>query len=91
MIKYRPHRAYLDDAMAEMKTFNTLDEMFEYIVQDWHGYLSKEDLSVTDNLGKDQRIDWEETRYVCTKKVGSEMYETPQCIGMCSIELKVGL
>lgn len=86
MIKYRPHKGLLTDAMAEMKTFNTLDEMFEHIVQDWYGYLTAEDLSVTDNLGNDKRIDWEETRYVCTRRIGSEMYETPQCIGMCSIE-----
>lgn len=86
MIKYRPHRGFLSDAMAEMKTFNTLDEMFEHIVQDWCGYLTTEDLSVTDNLGKDKRIDWEETRYVCTRRIGSESYATPMCIGMCSIE-----
>ena len=86
MIKYRPHRGLLTDAMAEMKTFDTIDEMFAFIVQDWSGCFNKEDLSISDNIGKDNRIDWKETRYVCTKRVCSEFYETPQCIGMCSIE-----
>lgn len=86
MIKYRPHRRLLDEAMAEMKTFDTIDEMFTFVVQDWSGCLSKEDLSISDNIGKDSRIDWNETRYVCTKRVGSKIFDIPQCIGMCSIE-----
>lgn len=86
MIKYRPHRGLLDDAMAEMKTFNTLDEMFEYIVQDCYGYLCKEDLSVSEDFGKDSRIDWKETRHVCTSRFGAAVYNVPICIGMCSIE-----
>lgn len=86
MIKYRPHRRFLDEAMAEMKTFDTIDEMFTFVVQDWSGCLSKEDLSISDDIGKDRRIDWKETRYVCTKRIGSDFFDTPQCIGMCSIE-----
>lgn len=86
MVKYRPHKGLLADAMAEMKTFNTVDEMLEYIASKYSDYLSKEDLSISDDLGKDHRIDWKETRYVCTKRFGSESYATPMCIGMCSIE-----
>ena len=41
MIKYRPHRGLLTDAMAEMKTFDTIDEMFAFIVQDWSGCFVK--------------------------------------------------
>lgn len=85
-VKYRPHRGLLADAMAEMKTFNTVDEMLEYIASKYSDYLSKEDLSISDDLGKDHRIDWKETRHVCTKHFGSESYATPMCIGMCSIE-----
>lgn len=86
MIKYRPHRGLLADAMAEMKTFETLDEMFEHIASECSNYLCKEDLSISKDWGKDKRIDWKETRYVCTKRFGSEVYEIPQCIGFCSIE-----
>ena len=86
MIKYRPHRFLLDESMDEMRIFNTIDEMFEFIVKDWSGCFDKGDLSISEDFGKDNRIDWKETRHVCTKRVCSEMYEIPQCIGMCSIE-----
>ena len=85
-VKYRQHRGLLADAMAEMKTFDTVDEMLDYIASRYSDYLSKEDLSVSDDLGKDHRIDWKETRYVCTKRFGAESYATPMCIGMCSFE-----
>ena len=85
-VKYRPHRGLLDDAMAEMKTFDTVDEMLDYIVSRYSDYLSKEDLSVSDDLGKDNRIDWAETRHICTKRKKKKKYDVPQCIGMCSFE-----
>lgn len=86
MVKYRPHRGMLDDAMSEAKTFDSLAEMYEYIANNSSGLFSIEDLSVTSDLGKDPRIDWKETRYVCARKFGSEIFDSPQCIGMCSIE-----
>ena len=85
-VKFRPHRGLLADSMADMRVFGSIDEMFEFIAHDLSGYLTKEDLSVSDDLGKDQRIDWKETRYVLTKRFGSESFKIPQCIGMCSIE-----
>jgi hypothetical protein len=77
--------------MAEQKEFETIDEMYNYVVDSWNclgfGILFlKENLSITDDLGKDERINWKETRYVCTDCMGEDSYETPQCIGMCSIE-----
>ncbi len=86
MVKYRPHRGMLDDAMSEAKTFDSLAEMYEYIANNSSGLFGIEDLSVTSDLGKDPRIDWKETRYVCIRKYGSEIFDFPQCIGMCSIE-----
>ena len=90
MIKYRPHRAHLDESMELAKEFASLDQMYDYVVKEWNAIennlFDKSDLSVTDNLGKDDRIDWKETRYVCTQRIGNDIYETPQCIGMCSIE-----
>lgn len=35
---------------------------------------------------KQIRINWKETRYVCTKRFGGDKYDTPQCIGMCCME-----
>lgn len=90
MIKYRPHKGHLDESMELAKTFDTLDQMYDYIVQDWNAIennlFDKSDLSVSNESYKDDRIDWKETRYVCTRRIGDEIYDTPQCIGMCSIE-----
>ena len=88
MIKYRPNRGSLDEAMAEEITFDSLDEMYNYIVLDWDSgkLFTKDDLIVSENLGKDERIDWKECRNICTKRMGEKVYDIPQCIGMCSIE-----
>ena len=87
MFKYRPHRGALEDAMKESQEFITMDQMFDYIVRsDPFHALRKEDLSITENLGKDDRIDWSETRNVLTKRYGKDVYDTPQAIGWCSME-----
>lgn len=86
MVKYRPHKGLLDDAMAEMKTFSSANEMLDFVANQYSDYLSKEDLSIGEDLGRDQRIGWAETRYVCTRRFGGDHYEIPQCIGMCSFE-----
>lgn len=91
MVKYRPHAMgiTIDEAMEKERTFATVDEMFETLVKEMRPYgnaFSKEDLSVSKDYGKDNRIDWKETRYVCTKRMGKVIYDTPQCIGYCSYE-----
>lgn len=86
MIKFRPHRGSLAEAMNEMKIFDSKEDMFNTIVINWDGFISYEDLSISEDYGKDNRIDWKETRYVCTKRIGNETYDMPQFIGMCSIE-----
>ena len=60
--------------------------MFNSIVTDLEGFISYEDLSISEDPRKDNRVDWKETRYVYTKRIGNEVYDTPQCIRMCSIE-----
>lgn len=88
MIIYRPHRGSLADAMAEVKEFNNKQEMKEYIVEQWDGYISIEDIVIDNNPINDDRIGWEDTRYVCIKKLGEDdymkKYGHPQCIGMCA-------
>lgn len=89
MIKYRPHMGTLDDAMKEVKEFSTLDDMYIYIVASWQGFgqfFSEKDVCVSDSLGSDERVGWKDCRYVCTRRMGEEVYDTPQCIGICSIE-----
>lgn len=91
MIKYRPHKGLLDEAMKETKSFDTVNEMYEHILSDWNNQgfgelFAKDDLSIGEDFGADERIGWKETRYICTKRMRDEVYDTPQCIGMCSIE-----
>lgn len=57
MIKYRPHRGLLANSMAEIKTFNSIDLMFSYVAEELSEYLCKEDLSISENFGKDYRIE----------------------------------
>ena len=89
MYIYRPHRGLLADAMKESKEFNTKEEMFNYIVETQGNFLGQrcfgvEDLIIKDNPVVDHRIGWLDTRYVCTKRWGDEVYAVPQCIGMCA-------
>ena len=93
MIKYRPHRGTLDKSMKEYREFDTVDDMKEFIADDWNskwGHLiDEEDIVIGESLGSDERIGWKSTRYVCTKRMGDEdyieLYGVPQCIGMCDI------
>ena len=78
--------------MALQQEFQSIEEMFKYIEDESYSSLlgmrlyKAEDLSIGESLGKDDRIDWKETRYILTKRCGMTIYITPQCIGMCSIE-----
>lgn len=91
-IKCRPHRGSLEESMALQKEFQSIEEMFKYIESESYASFAgmrlykAEDLSIGESLGKDDRIDWKETRYILTKRCGMITYDTPQCIGMCSIE-----
>lgn len=91
IIRFRPHRGLLADSMREAVLFRDEEEMFKYICDVWNNserriMFRPEDLSIGENLGKDSRINWTETRYVCTKRMGDTVFDTPQCIGMCSFE-----
>lgn len=43
-----------------------------------------------ENPYEDNRIDWNDTMYVCVKRYGNEdyikQYGAPQCIGMCATD-----
>ena len=47
MVKYRPHRGALCDAMAEMRIFDSVEDMFHYIVEDWKAYGNPSDMPVS--------------------------------------------
>ncbi len=88
MIIYRPRRGGLREAMKEARIFNSEREMFEYIVKQWDGLISIEDLSISEPLGDDERIGWKDYRYVLTNRCGDrdyiKLYGCAQCIGMCA-------
>ena len=88
IVKYRPQRSTRNDSMNEMKIFASTKKMLDGIVKEWNGLISFDDLIIGNNTGKDNRIDWQETRYICTKRIGKDVYDIPQCIGICSIEGK---
>jgi len=90
MLIYRPHRGSLAEAMVEAKTFNSFDEIKEYVANKWNsvwGYniLNQNDIVLDKESHNDDRIGWKDVRYLCTKKLGDEdyikEYGHPQCIG----------
>jgi hypothetical protein len=90
MIIYRPHRGSLCDAMEEAKEFNNLQEMKEYIVEQWNNKFSLDDIVIESQAINDEHIGWKDSRSVCIKKLGKEdyikKYKYPQCIGTCATD-----
>lgn len=84
-VLYRPQRATLDEAMAELKEFGSLKECLEWIVKDADGLLTMNRLFIA-YYGYDERIDWE-TYIVCD---GSEdvckQYGSPQGWGFLTFK-----
>lgn len=100
MIIFRPHRGTLDESMAKAKEFDNVEEMKEYIVKLWHeSWHGSEELFTVDDIVineesavNDDRIGWEDSMYVCVKRMGEtdymKKYGIPQCIGMCATKYK---
>lgn len=88
MIKYRPQREYIDEAMTEARTFESLDAMKMFILDHWRKIIpdpfSLDDIVIGQIVGDDKRIGWKNVRHVCVKRLGKEVYYiNPQCIGWC--------
>lgn len=89
---FRPHRFELTNAMKEVKEFETKQEMFEYIRDEWSKDWHKPMFDVSDIVMNedykinDDRIGWKDTMYVCIKRCGDQEYEHPACIGMCATD-----
>lgn len=98
MIIFRPHRGTLADALAEVKEFNSVEAMKEYILKDWTDWFAKfgredkpfqlEDIIIDEQSIDDERCGWHDCRYVCLKRLGKEIYNVPQCVGMCATDYK---
>lgn len=88
MVKYRPNKGILIESTKDEMEFDTIDQMYNYLLEYWNYWDSmfdRSDLFVTKDYGKDDRSDWEELRYVCTNRFLNK-YDIPKCIGYCSIE-----
>ena len=90
MLIYRPHRSSLAEAMAEAKTFNSFDEIKEYVSNKWNSVwgqniLNPNDIVLDEESHDDDRIEWKDVHYLCATKIGNEdyikEYGCPQCIG----------
>ena len=88
-IIFRPQRYTLDEAMAEAKEFNSVEEMKKYVVE-LHSVVKGPKFSIDDvvidedSVVNDGRNGWQDTMYVCVKRYGNKVYDVPQCIGMCA-------
>ena len=89
MLIYRPHRSSLAEAMKKARTFNSFEDIKNYVANEWNnlwGYqiLNPDDIVLGEEF-HDDRIGWEDVHYLCAKKIGHEdymeEYGCPQCIG----------
>ena len=87
------YKGSLDESMKEAREFDTFEEMINFIVKDWNKiwgvkWFTAEDVVIDEHIINDERIGWEDTRYVCVKRMGDEdymkLYSDPQSIGMCA-------
>lgn len=89
MVIYRPHTGSLSESMRKAKTFESFDDMKEWIAKEWAETCGTElfkakDIVISEKSVDDNRVGWLDTRYVCIKRIGKEVFKIPQCIGMCA-------
>lgn len=88
MIIYRPHKGSLANSIKLAEEFNDEQEMKEYIVKQHNNAFNIEDIVIEDKTYSDSRIAWEDTRDICIKRCGKDVFIHPQCIGMCATKYK---
>lgn len=101
MIIFRPHRGSLADSLEEAREFDTVGEMKKYIVDDWKKHFDLiglksepfglDDIVIDEESVDDDRCGWHDCRYVCIKRLGKEIYDIPQCVGMCATDYEKGI
>lgn len=91
-ILYRPQRSTLDEAMAEVKEFPSVDDMFKYLVEehsiDGKRAFEKDEIYISD-YGYDNRIKWKTYLISVTRYFGknyAQKYHYPQAIGYCTFK-----
>lgn len=97
-ILYRDHRGALDEAMKTIREYRTIDDLKVGITEAYNklrpdlGFrgdaFSVDDISISDDLGPDDRIAWPNTHYVCIRRMGDDdfvaKYGSPRAIGFCT-------
>ena len=80
MLIYRPHRSSLAEAMKEAKTFNSFEDIKNYVANEWNnlwGYqiLNPDNIVLDEESHDDDRIGWKDVHYLCVKKIGYVWYK----------------
>lgn len=97
-ILYRDHRGTLDEAMKTIREYRTIDDLKVGITEAYNklhhdlGFrgdaFSVDDISISDDLGPDDRIAWPNTHYVYIRRMGDDdfvaKYGSPRAIGFCT-------
>ena len=89
MIIARLHRGGLAESLATQKTFENINSMKKWFVEQYNKSFSVDDIIIDEESFYDNRIGWN-VNYVCTKKYNNEdyiqKYGNPKCIGMCDLK-----
>lgn len=89
MIIARLHRGSLTESLATQTTFDNINDMKKWFVNQYNNAFSVDDVIIEEESFYDNRTKWN-TNYVCTKKINDkdyiQKYGSPQCIGMCDLE-----
>ena len=91
MIIFRPHRmgADIGETMAEAQIFTDKAAMIAHLVEGHCGLFEAEDISFGEpSPDTREGVQWEDSTYVLTRRLGEQVYDTPQCIGMCATKFK---
>ncbi len=89
MLKYKPIKS-IGAASEAVQEFTNLEEMMSYVydyynvIQGSYNLFSREDFIIHGYKGDDSSTGWKNTFGVCIRRCGDELYDEPQCIGICS-------
>lgn len=88
MVAFMPHYfgETIYDRIDDFKEFETIEEMQEYLCNFWNinNELTKDNIVLGDKSYEDERLNWEDTRYVCLKR-GNKVIRV---IGYCATKYK---
>lgn len=92
MIRYRSNLTQLKYALRDEHTFETMDDLLQYIYERWGRVVTfmgaadpfrPEEILISDVQGDDPVLGYRNVRRVCVTRMTDQCYKTPQCIGFC--------